>query len=106
MNVRYGTDIETLSRTCLQGLPESEDPSHDALIALALAYRAAKRLEEKGADLELGGRPLIIPSIERAYREVMHVRKSLNVDWLKVDLISKFGRLVNGKSKVQDTPGG
>jgi hypothetical protein len=103
MRVRYGTPIEVLAKVIKRLFSESDDPSQDALIALALAYRAVQRLEERGVVLEFNKRPLALLSIRRAYREVLHLRKGIDDNWLDTSFISKFGRLQpNAESKIQN----
>ena len=97
---RYGTDIAILAKILADRYLQSEDPSQDVIIHLALAFAAVKRLEEKGADLEFRGQHLISPAIERAYREALHVRLNQPVEMLDVTLISRYGR-VTGEDKTK-----
>jgi hypothetical protein len=91
---RYGADIRALGRRFVGRFPASDDPTRDALVYLALAYTAIDGLRERAESvLELQNRLLILPSIERAYRETLHVRSQLPPVWLDTTEISRFGRL-------------
>lgn len=95
---RYGADIRSLSTALSRGHELSDDPSQDIVILLALAYAAAERLREAGVDLTHRGKPLLPDSIERAYREALHVRSTrVPKDLLRTDKISRLGR-VNAKT--------
>lgn len=99
MKVSYGTPIEDVASAFQDDFTYSTDHSFDVLRLLALAYFTAKVMGETDVDLQFGNRTLVLPSIERAYREVLHLRKDMAEDALEVDQLTKFGRLVtNAKS--------
>lgn len=95
MKVRYGTGIDTLAKVAVANT--TSDPSQDVLVSLAMAYAAMKRLEAKGVDITLNGEPLVLPFIQRAYREAVHLRKEITEDWIDESLLTRGGRLVDGK---------
>jgi hypothetical protein len=60
------------------------DNSQDCLLFLALAYAAARRLEETyEEELPNNLKNIISNSVWRAYREALHVRVKLPLDELK-----------------------
>lgn len=75
------------------GHQDTSDPSQDLLIYLALAYNAARRLTSLAGEQKLGNQVLLFPSIQRAFREASHIRKTLNFDWVDFSLISRMGRV-------------
>lgn len=72
----------------------STDASLDLLRGLALAQNALSRLGEQGVDFTLSGQSLVLPWLERCYREALYVR-SHRVDPKQLDttVITRFGRL-------------
>lgn len=95
MASNYGEDITTVARVLGSALPQTDDPSYDVLVFLSAAYAAASRLKEKGANLSISPKqPILISTIERAYREALYVRLRIPVAWLNVDILTRFGRLV------------
>lgn len=92
MPTRYGSDISLIGK--IVPFEQTNDPSLDLLYGLAFAHAAAKRLESLGYSLTLGASPIVLPTIERAYREAIHVRKDISDPWLSIDRISKFGRVL------------
>jgi hypothetical protein len=89
----YGTDIKTLAKYLVRRHELSNDPSADLLQYLAMAYAAARKLEEQGIKLGVGAAPPVLPGIERAYREAMHLRSKLPNEMLDVNRITRFGRV-------------
>jgi hypothetical protein len=90
---RYGADIQSLARVYGGKFLQTADPSADALLYLALAFAALERLSNRGAvDLTLDGRPLVTPSLERAFREMAYLRSRLPVEWLSDEYITRIGR--------------
>jgi hypothetical protein len=86
-------DIDAIGKRYAERYPELDDQSLTIIVHLALAYRAAKRLKNTGATLEIGGRSLVLPTIEKAFREILYIRPELpNLDASEV---SKFGRLLD-----------
>jgi hypothetical protein len=101
--VRYGAAIQALSAFFKGSSFKSTDPSLDALVHLSLAWDAVTRLQNNGVDLSQGGQPLILPTVERAYREALHVRSTrVPKDQLDTSVLSKLGRINSGKSPVSD----
>lgn len=93
-------NLDRLSKKVIeQGPLVTNDDSYEALFHLSSAYNAIKRLESKGIDIEFNGKPLILPSIERAFREVLHIRKDLPNGMLDTSIISKYGRLYETNKK-------
>jgi hypothetical protein len=97
---QYATRLSDVAKV-LGSSSRNDDPSIDVIIALANAYEASLRLGQV-ADLELAGRTLVIQSIERAYREALHIRATrLPTGIIDTSQISRLGRL-HVKSKVSD----
>jgi len=95
-----GIDIQTLAKILAKERePESHDPSVEIIVHLALAYASLEKLRDEEADLEIGGRPLIAPSLERAYREILYVRSRQPGELLDTSIITRYGRYV-GEGKV------
>jgi hypothetical protein len=94
---RYSVDINRLGLLMYEPGP---DPSVDVLTHLARAYAAVQHIIDSGADTSLSGNQLVIPAIERAYREALYLRTRLPKDGLDETLITRFGRLVDGRSRV------
>lgn len=81
---------------------ESRDWSIDVAIHLALAFYSLKKLEESGVDLKLRNRFLILPSLIRAFRELLHLRKDIPVDIMSNDIerkitLSKYGEILDAE---------
>ena len=70
------------------------DDTLEAIYHLALARAAVERLAEKGISLLFNGRPSVLPSLERAYRELLYIRSHLPPENLDISEFSRFGRLV------------
>ena len=101
---KYGADIRHLAEATCSG-PTSGDPSADVVVLLAQAYAAAERLQEEGVDLMYRGKPLLLGSIKRAFREALEVRsKRVPPEMLDTSVISKLGRYY-GEGKVSDRTG-
>jgi len=95
-----GVSIQTLAKLLYgRQVPATDDLSAEIIVHLALAYAAAEKLRESGVDLELGGRPLVISSLERAYREIQYIRSRMPGNQLDTTLITRYGRYV-GEGKV------
>lgn len=75
------------------GFPETGDPSLDAVYYLAMLHGAIQRMEQAGVDMKAGNKPLITQAVNRAYRELVHVRSRINLDWLDNSVYSRYGRL-------------
>lgn len=69
---------EYLSTALTAKITDEETPhdwSEEILIYLALAYRAARRLEKTREELfTFENRKLIFPALERVWRETLHIR--------------------------------
>lgn len=81
------------------GSSESGDPSIDLIFHLAMAYGAMLRLEELSVPVQENGRSLVIPSLERAYREAVHIRSRINLDILDTRVFSRYGRLYDNNNE-------
>lgn len=103
-NLRYASTIDEVARLFQGRDYPSDDPTLDALIHLALAFRAMQRLKEKQVDLTFQNCPLVIPSIIKAYRELIFIRSRLQVSWLLTDIISKFGKIMIYFREENDCP--
>lgn len=58
---------------------------------------AAKELQASGVSLTIGGRQLGLDALERAFDEVMYLRRSrVPDDQLDTSVLTKFGRLSDG----------
>jgi len=90
---KYHADALKIARALEKSYPQTGDDSQDALIYTALALQSLERLTNRGADLTHKGRPLAVPLLERAYRELLYIRTRLPHDWLNTEVLSKFGRL-------------
>jgi hypothetical protein len=109
MRITWGTDIKAFAAALLRRedyFPdEDRDWSVDVATHLALAYHALGELEESGVILKIRNRPLISPELERAWRELLHVRKDLPPDLLidgvhrKVSL-SRFGDVIYDENET------
>jgi hypothetical protein len=97
MKVRYGTDIENFAKAIGELLSSTDDPTLDALIALATAYHSIERLEDLGVDTTFMGKSRIKNLLEKAYREVMNIRKDVAAPWIDTSIITKGGRLIDGE---------
>lgn len=71
----FGEDIERAARDLDKVLPEGgRDWLVDAAIFLALAYASLKRHERSGGLLRLANKLIVLPAIERAWQELIHIR--------------------------------
>ncbi len=92
--MRYGADVQVLA-SYFSG-EQSDDASLDLLKHIALAWASAKRLQDQGVDLNLKGQPLVLSTLEKAYREALHVRSTrVPNETLDVSKLTKLGR-ING----------
>lgn len=106
MNSKYATPIKDVGQALASSYPGSGDPVQDALFHLAMAYYFTMRALEDGADMQVGGRPIVYPTIERAYREMAHVRLSARA--YKVNTtpyLTRLGRLVTDETEAPTTSG-
>ena len=82
---------------------QGRDWSMDIAIHLAMSYLAFKKLEELGINFEVGQRKTILPSLERAWRELLYQRISnipAEVTMDDVDrplYLTRTGRIANAK---------
>lgn len=72
---------------------ETGDPTLDAVYYLAMLQGALQRMEKDGLETRLGREPLLSPALERAYRDVIHIRSRVNAEWLNDTVYSRYGRL-------------
>lgn len=96
--MNYGIDIQSLAK--LVGAGVTTDPSLNLLLSLAAAYKALEELAKSGVDTTISGSPLVVLSLERAYREAMHLRTQVRDAWLETDGITRYGRLIDA-GKIQ-----
>jgi len=92
----YGADIATLAKHFAE--TDSADPSVDLVRHLALAWRAASRLKEMGVSMAVANRKdgIVVPAIEQAYREALHIRSRLPAAMIDGSEISRLGRIKHG----------
>lgn len=116
----WGTSPDAFLKALLQQtdyFPEKDrDWSIDAAVHIALAMYAIYKLEDQGVNVELRNRPLVLPELDRAWRQVLHIRKDLPSEILSNDIprgvtLSKFGELLrepNSKAAytAKSGPGG
>jgi len=95
--MQYGADIATLAKHFSE--TDSADPTVDLVKHLALAWRAASRLREMGVSLDMSNKRdgIVVPTIEKAYREALHVRSRLPSSVIDVSNISRLGRINHGE---------
>ncbi len=89
-----------------QDIDSVRDWSEEILMFLALAYNAAQRLkdEQGSAALELTNVALISPSIERAFRETLYVRRRQSEEYFSSgNWPIKLSRDGDIENKVKDT---
>ena len=99
----WGVSPDAFLKVLLQQsdyFPEKDrDWSIDAAVHIALAIYAVNKLEDQGVNIELLNRPLVLPELDRAWRQVLHIRKDLPSEILSNDIprgvtLSKFGELL------------
>ncbi len=98
----FGDSLEALAAHLEVLAPEGlRDWSIDAAIYLGLAFLAVQRLENIGVDTRIRNRPLILPSLEQAWRELLYVRlNKIPVEVILGDIdrpltLTRAGRIVD-----------
>ncbi len=98
----YGDSLESWAKRMSALVPDGDrDWSIDAAIYLGLAFSAVLRLEKLGVDPALRNRPLIIPSLEQAWRELLYVRlNKIPIEFILRDIdrpltLTRTGRIVD-----------
>ena len=89
---RIGQRIGQLAARLSRSIPDAEDQTLYAACQVALAWRSVVALEAMGVNLEFKGQPLVLPHLERAYREIMRIRSKLPEDLLDTTQVDKYGR--------------
>lgn len=80
--------------------PPDQDPTILAAISLATAAKIMRDLEEKFPHFfKAGNRLIFFPTIERLWRELLHVRSKLGVEIMMYDIprdvtLTRYGRVV------------
>lgn len=93
MALRYSTPLSVVGRKLSGSCAGSSDPSLDLLAHIALAYDALQRLKMAGVDVEFSGRELVGGPLERAYREALHIRRTVPEGMLDEGTLSKLGKI-------------
>lgn len=106
-----GADIEALARVLEEEMPSGDrDWSMDLAYFLAMALISLDRLEKKEVDLSFRSRRLIEPSLKRAWRELVFIRRQrlseefvLNDIPRPVTLSKRTGRIMINEDQTRKT---
>jgi hypothetical protein len=88
-------------------LTSDRDWSAEILMFIALAINACNQLKKLGYDARFKNRKIILPSLERAWREAIHQRQQLPLTYFtenpdsKAVEVTRFGNIEN-KTKGRD----
>lgn len=91
---RFGSHIAHLAHVLDSETPVEDDPTFAIAKHLAMAWTYLERIEKSGELIEFNGQPLVKPSIERAWRELLHLRQKVTSKGMDTAILTRFGRVV------------
>lgn len=68
------------------------DPTLTALFHLARAWELLIELESSGEDITLGNKTVGLPTLERAWKEILLIRSRLPEELLTNEFMDRYGR--------------
>lgn len=92
--IRYGSHVAHLAHVLGSEIPAEDDLTFAVAKHLAMAWEYMEQLEKAGEPVEFNGQPLVKPNIERAWRELLHLRQRVTTQGMDVALLSRYGRVV------------
>jgi len=95
----YGISLETFSKLLEEDV--GDDPTLLIAVYLGLAYQQVQKIGEEGVDLS----SLITPSLERAWRENIHVRHTETPGTLNTEILTKYGAINASTTSGDSEPG-